>query len=174
MGSHRDEASPKVDRGEQIANIIIEKVDYGTLEPWEARSITRLLIAAGYGPEESAPQHSDSPYPHSEKRVQEVRVEGFRLEPSNKVVELPNGRIVDDIPLMEFGVLTALMTNSPNAQTRSQIMDSAGMHLDADDRVVDVYIAALRKKLDPQKPPQHIITVRGIGYAFRGQTRRPS
>jgi DNA-binding response OmpR family regulator len=38
------------------------------------------------------------------------------------------------------------------------------IHFDYDDSVIDVYINALRKKLDSPGVPSVIQTIRGIGY----------
>ena len=69
----------------------------------------------------------------------------------------------------EFDLLALLLAESGHVITRDQCMDRLWPeHQSGDSRTLDTHIKRLRKKveLDPATP-QHIITVRGIGYRFR-------
>lgn len=163
---HRLETDPggPEDRGIQIANIILNKVLNGTLEPREVRTLIRILNAAGYTAGDSSETTGISPL----LTRRQIAIGSFTLEPVNKILRLPNNRLITEIPLKELCVLTDLMGNSPNTRTRRQLMDAADINIEADERVIDVYVNSLRRRIDDEKPPRHILTVRGIGYAFRG------
>lgn len=84
--------------------------------------------------------------------LREVTVRGVRVELSQK----------------ELDLLVLLMSEAEHVVTRTQCMD----HLwrdrpSADSRTLDTHIKRIRKKieLDPSHP-QHILTIRGIGYRF--------
>ena len=66
----------------------------------------------------------------------------------------------------EFDILDALSARPNVALSRRQIIDAVwGAGWVGDDRVVDVHVANLRKKLDdPPTEPRYILTVRGVGY----------
>ncbi|MHB1461568.1 MAG: response regulator [Armatimonadota bacterium] len=70
----------------------------------------------------------------------------------------------------EFELLKFLMENPGLVFDRHTLLDRVwGADSYVDERTVDVHIRWLREKieLDPSKP-QYLLTVRGIGYKFRG------
>ena len=72
----------------------------------------------------------------------------------------------------EYGVLVALADDAGRAFSRRQLIEAAfGFDADLLDRTVDVHIANLRRKIetDPAEP-EHVLTVKGIGYAFADDT----
>ena len=78
-----------------------------------------------------------------------------------------NGKIFR-LTLMEADLLRHLIGNSGKVVSRKQILEEVwGLHEDTDTRAIDNFIVRLRKYIekDPSKP-QHVITVRGIGYRF--------
>lgn len=75
-----------------------------------------------------------------------------------------------ELTAREFDLLLLLVRARERALTREQILQRVwGEGYDGTDRTVDNFIARLRTKLeaDPDSP-QHIETVRGVGYRFRG------
>lgn len=72
-----------------------------------------------------------------------------------------NGRLVD-VNAKELEILKCLLDNEGQALTRSQIIDSVWKESDdiPYDRVIDVYIKELRKKLELDC----IVTIRNVGY----------
>lgn len=65
----------------------------------------------------------------------------------------------------EFELLAYLVKNRGRACSRKQIIsDVWNIHFDYDTGVIDVFINAIRKKLDLAKEDDFIRTVRGIGY----------
>ncbi len=68
----------------------------------------------------------------------------------------------------EFDLLALLMAESGHVVTRVQCMDRIWRgHAKGDSRTLDTHVKRLRKKieLDPGHP-EHVLTVRGIGYRF--------
>ena len=66
---------------------------------------------------------------------------------------------------IEFRLLEFLMRNSGQVLTRSMIFEAVwGYHFDPGTNVIDVHIARLRRKVEPDGLPPLIHTVRGIGY----------
>ena len=76
-----------------------------------------------------------------------------------------------EIPLAprEFDLLRYLATNAGRPFGRSMLLDQIwGWEFAGDTRTVDRHIAELRRKLeDDPAEPRYILTVRGVGYAFR-------
>ncbi|RLT27754.1 MAG: DNA-binding response regulator [Chloroflexi bacterium] len=68
----------------------------------------------------------------------------------------------------EFDLLEYLMRHPGQALTREQILESVwGYSYAGETRTVDVHIRWLREKLEAEPAhPQHITTVRGLGYKF--------
>ncbi len=70
-----------------------------------------------------------------------------------------------DLTQKEFALLEYLLRNKGKACRRTRIIENVwDIHFDYDNSVIDVYINALRKKLDNPGEPSIIITLRGIGY----------
>jgi two-component system response regulator RegX3 len=70
------------------------------------------------------------------------------------------------IPLKEFELLEFLMRNAGRVLTRVQLIDRVwGSDYVGDTKTLDVHIKRLRAKIekDPANP-EHIQTVRGMGY----------
>jgi two-component system, OmpR family, copper resistance phosphate regulon response regulator CusR len=65
----------------------------------------------------------------------------------------------------EFALFEYFLKNKGNVCKRTSIIEEVwDIHFDYDDSVIDVYINALRKKLDNPGTPSVIQTIRGIGY----------
>ncbi|HJX99903.1 MAG TPA: winged-helix domain-containing protein, partial [Streptosporangiaceae bacterium] len=72
------------------------------------------------------------------------------------------------LPLKEFELLQVLLRNADRVLTRMQLIDRVwGADYVGDTKTLDVHIKRLRAKIevDPAHP-QHIVTVRGLGYKF--------
>lgn len=74
------------------------------------------------------------------------------------------------LSLKEFELLRALMSQSGKAVARETLLENVwGSDFYGDERTLDVHIRWLREKLEANpSQPQHILTVRGVGYKFRG------
>lgn len=65
----------------------------------------------------------------------------------------------------EFALLEFLMRNKGKVCRRTQIIEEVwDIHFDYDTGIIDVYINALRKKLQLKTEEDYIQTVRGVGY----------
>jgi two-component system response regulator VicR len=71
-----------------------------------------------------------------------------------------------DLTSKEFEILAELAANPGIVYSREKILENVwGYEYFGDARVVDVHVAKLRKKLeDDPANPQHLVTVRGVGY----------
>jgi two-component system response regulator RegX3 len=86
------------------------------------------------------------------------------------------GQVVD-LPLREFEVLDLLMTNAGRVVTRDTLIDRVwGSDYVGDTKTLDVHIRRLRSRIeDDPSNPDHIVTIRGLGYRFEAPTTaRPS
>ncbi len=67
----------------------------------------------------------------------------------------------------EFNVLVALVRHAGRVLTREQLLDLVwGANFYGNDRVVDVYVGQVRRKLEQASGASLIETVRGVGYKF--------
>ena len=102
-----------------------------------------------------------------------------RLEYDGIVIDLEARavRIGDRSPALtptEFRLLAMLAQQPGRVFSRDQIIENAfGDDYDGFDRTVDVHIANLRRKIEPDgKRPRYVQTVHGVGYRFgAGQGR---
>jgi two-component system copper resistance phosphate regulon response regulator CusR len=65
----------------------------------------------------------------------------------------------------EFALFELLVRNKGKVCRRTRIIESVwDIHFDYNTGIIDVYINAIRKKLDLKKEEDYIQTIRGIGY----------
>ena len=75
-----------------------------------------------------------------------------------------NGKLVE-LTQKEFSLLEYFLRNKGKVCRRTGIIEKVwDIHFDYDTSVIDVYINALRKKLDDPGKYSVIVTVRGVGY----------
>lgn len=75
-----------------------------------------------------------------------------------------NGQSVE-LTQKEFALLEYLLRNKGKVCRRSRIIEKIwDIHFDKDTSVIDVFINALRKKLDTKDSESFIQTIRGVGY----------
>jgi len=106
----------------------------------------------------------------TDARLQDVvlTVDEAVLSLSASTIRLP-GRPPSALTPTEMRMLAALMRSSPAALRREALVEQVwGNRFDGDSNRVEVYIMRLRRKLerDPARP-DHLQTIRGLGYAFR-------
>jgi two-component system, OmpR family, alkaline phosphatase synthesis response regulator PhoP len=72
------------------------------------------------------------------------------------------------LTLMEAELLRHLISNSGRVVSRKSILEEVwGLHEDTDTRAIDNFIVRLRRYIeDNPARPQHLLTVRGVGYRF--------
>lgn len=98
-----------------------------------------------------------------------IEFEGLRIDLDAREV-LCDGRSVE-LSALEFDLLVTLARAPRRVFTRDQLKELVwGWDYFAVDRVVDVHISNLRKRLgDSSEAPRFIATVRGVGYKFVGE-----
>jgi DNA-binding response OmpR family regulator len=93
-----------------------------------------------------------------------LRAGALELEPDQRRVRLDNK--VLELTTLEFDLLHALMARPEHLWTRDALLSKVwGEAFAGVDRVVDVHISSLRRKLGAAG--KQIQTVRGAGYRFR-------
>jgi two-component system, OmpR family, alkaline phosphatase synthesis response regulator PhoP len=72
------------------------------------------------------------------------------------------------LTLMEANLLRYLIRNTDRVVSRKSILEQVwGLHEDTDTRAIDNFVVRLRRYIeDNPSRPQHLLTVRGIGYRF--------
>ncbi len=117
---------------------------------------------------------------------QTEKVEAKQPAPEEEAGEFSfNNRIIDfgnlelrtpdqtiRLTLMEAQLLRYLVKHAGNVVSRKSILENVwGLNEDTDTRAIDNFIVRLRKYIedDPTKP-EHLLTVRGVGYRFVPQT----
>ena len=92
---------------------------------------------------------------------------GYRLELAGHCLKDAAGK---EIPLRpaEFSLLRVLVQRAGRVLSRDQLLQlTAGRDAEAYDRSVDMQVARLRRKIEPDpKRPSIIVTVPGAGYKF--------
>lgn len=73
------------------------------------------------------------------------------------------------LSLKEFELLRVLLTQPGQAVPREKLLERVwGDDFFGDERTLDVHVRWLREKLEVNpSQPQHIVTVRGVGYKFK-------
>ncbi|HEY6119115.1 MAG TPA: response regulator transcription factor [Pyrinomonadaceae bacterium] len=92
---------------------------------------------------------------------------------SNKTIDFDNLELRTDrqtirLTLMEAELLRYLVKHEGAAVSRKAILEDVwGLHEDTDTRAIDNFIVRLRRYIeDEPATPQHVLTVRGVGYRF--------
>jgi len=83
-------------------------------------------------------------------------------------LELRGGGNTIHLTLMESELLRHLVRNDGHIVSRKQILEEVwGLHEDTDTRAIDNFVVRLRRYIeDDPGHPQHLLTVRGVGYRF--------
>jgi two-component system alkaline phosphatase synthesis response regulator PhoP len=110
-------------------------------------------------------QHDPNSVPRATSRPP-LFLDDLRIDPETREV-LHHGAQVDLTP-REFDLLYALAEQPGRVFNRDQLLERVWGHDFAGvDRVVDVHIGLLRRKLEcDHDAPELIVTVRGVGYKF--------
>ncbi len=89
-----------------------------------------------------------------------------RMDVERHVVTVAGRQLA--MPLKEFELLEMLLRNAGRVLTRGQLIDRVwGADYVGDTKTLDVHVKRLRAKIEPDPgTPQHLVTVRGLGYKF--------
>ncbi len=97
---------------------------------------------------------------------QSIRGGQFELFPAElKVIQA--GRAAIYLTPKEMQVLSLLMTSAGQVVKRELLLVEVWNDNESNSNIVDVYIRRLRAKLEANaEKPQHILSIRGVGYKF--------
>jgi DNA-binding response OmpR family regulator len=101
-----------------------------------------------------------------------LAVGDLRLEPASREVWLNDVSV--NLTSVEFTLLEALLRDAGHILTREHLTETVlGRKLGSFDRVIDVHVSNLRRKLGPAQGGERIKAVRGSGYLFvlRSETK---
>jgi two-component system alkaline phosphatase synthesis response regulator PhoP len=94
-----------------------------------------------------------------------LRLASIRVDPERREVWAGDQPV--ELTATEFDVLLSLARHAGKVLSREQLMDLVwGSDFYGTDRVVDVYVGQVRRKLEAVTGQTLIRTVRGIGYKF--------
>jgi two-component system OmpR family response regulator len=100
------------------------------------------------------------------------RFAGYELNVASRRLRGPTG-VVILLTRSEFTLLTAFLERSGEVLSRDQLMDyTRGADTESFDRVIDVQISRLRRKLGDRDGQEVIRTIRGAGYKLNPPVTR--
>ncbi len=89
----------------------------------------------------------------------------IRIDPDR--YEIHAGDLLLELTHTEYNVLLELARHAGRVLTRDQLIDRVwGVGFFGNERVVDVYVGQVRRKLEQATGQSLIVTVRGVGYKF--------
>lgn len=95
-----------------------------------------------------------------------LHIADLSLDPARRIV-LRDDKKVDLTP-REFALLDYFMRNPGRVLTRTMIAEHVWDYsFDPTTNVIDVYVNYLRKKIDADREPKLLQTVRGVGYVLQ-------
>lgn len=104
--------------------------------------------------------------PGEEPIPEVVRVGDVELDPATRTVR-QNGKPLE-LTSVEFNLLHVLLREAGRVVTREHLVDAVlSRKFSPFDRSIDMHVSKVRRKLgDSEAGPDHIKTVRGVGYIF--------
>ncbi len=146
----------RTEEADRVAGLRIGADDYLT-KPFSPRELVARVQAilrrhrGGFG---------QDALPDNTLRFKHIQIDPDRHE------ALASGQLVD-LTTTEFSVLLELARLQGRVLTRELLMDRVwGQDYYGTDRVVDVYVGQVRRKLEQATGQKLIQTVRGVGYKF--------
>jgi DNA-binding response OmpR family regulator len=95
-----------------------------------------------------------------------LQVADLTLDPARRLVRRGEDKI--ELSTKEFALLDCFMRNPGRVLTRTMISEHVwDEDFDPMTNIIDVYVNHLRKKIDTDRQPKLIHTVRGIGYLMQ-------
>ena len=149
----------KTEETDKIIGLSVGADDYLT-KPFSPRELVARIKAAlrRYGKSGSIPDH------------RMLNFNRLRIDPEARLVWKGDDQV--DLTAIEFDLLYTLAEHRGRVLSREQLLERVWGHdFYGEERVVDVHLGHIRKKIeDDPVQPEFIITVRGVGYRFAGET----
>lgn len=147
-------ATARADEEDRLAGLDLGADDY-IVKPFSPRELaarTRAVLRR------TARQTAASP--------SRLEYDGLTIDINARSVSLGETSLA--LTPTEFRMLTLLAGAPGRTFTRDQIIDGVfGYDFDGFDRTVDVHVANLRRKIEPDsRKPRYVQTVHGVGYRF--------
>jgi two-component system OmpR family response regulator len=103
----------------------------------------------------------------SKNRGHRLSFEGWTLDTQRRELTNPSGAVVE-LSTGEYDLLLAFLEAPQQVLSRDQLIDGAKHRVPTGfDRVIDVQVSRLRRKIEPSEESQAMIkTIRGTGYMF--------
>ena len=147
-------ATARVDEEDRLAGLDLGADDY-IVKPFSPRELAARVRAVL---RRAARQTPDEP--------NLVEFDGITIDFETQTVVREGER--PSLTPTEFRLLAMLASQPGRPFSRDQIIDDVfGYDFDGYDRTVDVHIANLRRKIEPDvRRPRYVQTVHGVGYRF--------
>src|SRR6059036_1816482 len=109
-----------------------------------------------------------APHVPSAEADELIESEGLLIDVARRVVEVRGEPA--QLTYVEFELLRTLAASPGRVFSRRMLLESLWQSADyRDPRTIDVHVRHLREKLEVEpRTPEFILTVRGVGYRFRG------
>ena len=122
----------------------------------EFRSRVRALLRRARAPRQGA-----------EIQEETLTAAGLVVDVGRRTVSLGGSQV--QLTYVEFEILRTLMAHPGRVYSRRMLLEVLWGSADfRDPRTIDVHVRHLREKLEPDSSrPEHILTVRSVGYRFR-------
>lgn len=149
---------------DKVVGLELGADDYVT-KPYSSRElIARIRAVLRRGNEQSF--HSDTAESAKVEDEQILRGGRVKMDVERHIVTVADEPV--PMPLKEFDLLEYLLRNAGRVLTRGQLIDRIwGADYVGDTKTLDVHIKRLRTKIEEHPSrPQHLVTVRGLGYKF--------
>ena len=147
-------ATARADEDDRLAGLDLGADDY-IVKPFSPRELAARVRAVL---RRSARQDAVEP--------RSIEYDGIAIDFKTQAVRRGNER--PSLTPTEFRLLAMLAAQPGRPFTRDQIIDGVfGYDFEGYDRTVDVHVANLRRKIEPDaRKPRYVQTVHGVGYRF--------
>jgi DNA-binding response OmpR family regulator len=161
--------SGKGDTIDRVVGLELGADDY-IAKPFQMREVLARIRAVLRRYENQGPEARRAPQAEKGRRFE---FDGWLLDAARRALTNPEGKDCE-LTTAEFNLLLLLVERPGRVLSRDELMDLLKGHdWTPLDRSIDGLVARLRKKIERGEVPHLVKTVRGVGYVFAAQVRRP-